>query len=138
MIKNFFKVAVRNLWHNKSFSIINIAGLAIGMAAAMLILLWVQNELSYDRFYKGADRIALLYSRDINNGQLSVWNNTPAQMAPIIKKEYPEIEDVARFRTVYFLVTVSEKHMNTEGGFADSTFLSVLNFPYWREMLKTR
>jgi len=129
MIRNFLKVAIRNLWRNKTFSIINIAGLAIGMAAAILILLWVQNELSYDRFYKDTDRIALLYSRDINNGQLTVWNNTPAQMAPVIKKEYPEIEDAARFRTVYFLVTVGDKHMNTEGGFADSTFLSVLNFP---------
>ncbi|MGZ3999900.1 MAG: ABC transporter permease, partial [Mucilaginibacter sp.] len=129
MIKNFLKIAFRSLWRNKSFSIINISGLAIGMAAAMLILLWVQNELSYDRFYKNTNRVALMYSRDINNGRLDVWNNTPAEMAPVIKKDYPEIEDAARFRTVYFLMTVGEKHMNTEGGFADSTFLSVLNFP---------
>ena len=86
MIKNFLKVAIRNLWRNKTFSIINIAGLAIGMAAAILILLWVQNELSYDRFYNNVDRIALMYSRDINNGQLSVRNSTPAQMAPVIKR----------------------------------------------------
>ena len=129
MIKNFLKVAIRSLWRNKSFSVINIAGLAIGMGSAMLIFLWVQNELSHDRFYAHADRIALMYSRDINNGRLDVWNNTPAEMAPVIKKDYPEIEDAARFRTVYFLMTVGEKHMNTEGGFADSTFLSVLNFP---------
>jgi len=129
MVPNFFKVAFRTLWRSKSFSAINVSGLAIGMAAAMLILLWVQNELNYDRFYKNADRIALMYSRDINNGRLDVWNNTPAEMAPVIKKDYPEIEDAARFRTVYFLMTVGEKHMNTEGGFADSSFLSVLNFP---------
>jgi ABC-type antimicrobial peptide transport system permease subunit/AraC-like DNA-binding protein len=137
MVPNFFKVAFRTLWRSKSFSAINIAGLAIGMGSAMLILLWVQNELSHDRFYAHIDRIALMYSRDMNNGRVDVWNNTPAQMAPIIKKDYPEIEDAARFRTVYFLVTVGEKHMNTEGGFADSTFLSVLDFPLLEGSAKT-
>src|ERR1700733_15079634 len=97
MIRNYLKVAIRNLWRNKSFSAINISGLAIGMAAAMLILLWVQNEISYDRFYKKTDRIAVLYSRDKDNGQLDVWNRTPALMAAELKTNYPEVEDVARF-----------------------------------------
>lgn len=129
MVKNFFKVAIRNLWRNKSFSFINIAGLTIGMAAAILILLWVQNELSYDRFYKKADNIALLYSRDANNGRVDLWSNTSALIAPDLKKDYPEVEDAVRFRTVYFLTSVGDRHFNTEGAFADSTFLSVLNFP---------
>ena len=51
MIKNFFKTAYRNLLRNKGFSTINITGLAIGMASAILILLWIQNEVSYDRFH---------------------------------------------------------------------------------------
>ena len=129
MIKNFLKIAVRNLWRNKGFSIINISGLAIGMAAAMLILLWVQNELSYDRFYKNTGRIYLMYSRDMDNGRLAAWNNVPALMAPALKKDYPEVEDAARFRTVYFLVTNGDKHFNLEGSFADSSFLAVLDFP---------
>jgi putative ABC transport system permease protein len=57
MIRNFLKVAIRNLWRNKGFSAMNIVGLAIGMVAAMLILLWVQNEFSFDRFYQKTDRI---------------------------------------------------------------------------------
>jgi len=129
MIRNFLKIAFRSLWRNKSFSIINISGLAIGMAAAILILLWVQNELSYDRFYTSTDRIAQLFSRDINNGQLNVWGNTSGLMAQELKKSYPEVEDAARFRTVYFLTTVGDNHFNSEGAFADSTFLSVLDFP---------
>ena len=52
MIKNFFKVAFRNLLRNKGFSFINIFGLAIGMASAILILLWIQNEVSYDQFHE--------------------------------------------------------------------------------------
>jgi len=129
MLRNFFKIAFRNLWRNKGFSAINIAGLAIGMAAAMLIFLWVQNEISYDRFYSNTDRTCVLYSRDMYNGQLDVWNRVPALMAPTLKKDYPEVQNAARFRTVYFLVSKEEKHLNGEGAFADSSFLSILNFP---------
>lgn len=132
MIKNYLKITIRNLWRNKSFSAINIAGLAIGMAAAMLILLWVQNEISYDRFYSKTDRISLMYSRDMNNGKIDVWNRTAALMAPALKKDYPEVEDVVRFNNVYFLMTAGEKHLNVRGAFADSGFLSVLNFPLLR------
>ena len=52
MLKNYFKIAFRNLLRNKAFSFINIAGLAVGMASAMLILLWIQNEMSHDRFHE--------------------------------------------------------------------------------------
>ena len=137
MIKSYLKIALRNLWRNKSFSVINIAGLAIGMAAAILILLWVQNELSYDCFYKKTDRISLLYSRDMNNGKIDVWNRTAALLSPTLKKDYPEVEDVARFSNVYFLVNAGEKHINLRGAFADSSFLSILNFPLLKGNAKT-
>jgi putative ABC transport system permease protein len=137
MLKNFLKIAIRNLWRNKAFSAINISGLAIGMAAAMLILLWVQNELGYDRFYTNSDRIALLYSREMNNGALNVWGNTSGLMAQELKKKYPEVEDAARFRPVYFLTTVGDHHFNSEGAFADSAFLSILNFPLLKGSAKT-
>ena len=57
MIKNYFKIAFRNITRHKAYSLINISGLAIGMACSILILLWVQHELSYDRFHKNADHI---------------------------------------------------------------------------------
>ncbi|MGZ3950520.1 MAG: ABC transporter permease, partial [Flavisolibacter sp.] len=57
MIGNYFKIAFRNLFRNKAFSLINISGLAIGMASAMLILLWIQNEVSYDQFHEKKNRI---------------------------------------------------------------------------------
>jgi len=137
MIKNYLKVAIRNLWRNKSFSVINITGLAVGMASAMLILLWIQNEISYDRFYQNTGRIHLMYSRDVDNGKLDVWGRVPALMAPALKRNYPEVEDAVRFRNVYFLMTVGEKHLNVEGSFADSSFLSVLNFPLLEGNAKT-
>jgi putative ABC transport system permease protein len=130
MLKNFFLVAVRNLWRNKSFSTINILGLAIGMAAALLIGLWVQNEFSYDSFYTNAGRTYQLYTRAEYNGAIDAWPRVTSLMAPTLKKDYAEVEDAVRFRRVYFLLTEGEKRVNLEGGFVDSGFLSVFNLPF--------
>src|SRR5689334_13424431 len=105
MIKNHFKITIRNLLRNKTFSVINIVGLAIGMASAILILLWIQNEINFDRFHKNTDRIYLMYSRDKDNGKVDAWGRTPALMAPTLKEDYPEVEDAVRFNVVYFLLT---------------------------------
>jgi putative ABC transport system permease protein len=129
MLKNFFKITFRNLLRNKAFATINILGLTIGMASAMLILLWVQNELSYDRFYQKTDRLYMMYNRDKFGGELHAWNSTPKIMATTIKKDYPEVEDAARFTNITFLVTVGEKHLNTRGAFTDSSFLRMFSFP---------
>jgi putative ABC transport system permease protein len=137
MLKNFIRVTLRNLWRNKGISAINLAGLSIGMAAAILILLWVHNEMSYDRFHVKTDRIALLYSRDVNNGQLDVWPRTSSLIAPVLKKDYPEIEDAIRFRNVFFLTSTGDKHFNPRGAFADSGFLSVFSFPLLEGNAKT-
>jgi putative ABC transport system permease protein len=129
MIKNFWKVAWRNLIRNKSFSFINICGLAIGMASFILIMLWVQQEMSYDRFYSKTNRIYKIYSRDKVNGELQAIEQSPNAMAAALKKDYPEVEDAVRFRNVTFLASAGEKHMNALGAFADSGFLSMFDFP---------
>jgi putative ABC transport system permease protein len=129
MLDHFFKITLRNLWRNKTFSAINIIGLSIGMASALLIGLWIQNEVSVDRFHEKADRIHLLYSREDNNGKPDVWPRVSALMAPELKKDYPEVEDAVKFRIVFFLMTEGDKHLNLRGAFADSTFLSVFSFP---------
>jgi hypothetical protein len=74
--KNYFKIAFRNLLRNKAFSFINIAGLAIGMASAMLILLWIQNEMSHDNFHEKIGRLYTMNNRDKFNGELWAWNTT--------------------------------------------------------------
>src|SRR5882757_8395728 len=129
MFESYFKIALRNIIKNRGYSFINISGLAIGMAATMLILMWVQNEISVDRFHEKTDRIYQMYSRDENNGQLDVWGNTPALLAPELKQSYGEVEDAVRFRIVYFLTKTGEKHYNVAGAFADPNFLSVFSFP---------
>ena len=129
MLKNYFKVAFRNLLRNKAFSFINISGLAIGMASAILILLWIQNEMSHDRFHAKGDRIYVMNNRDHFNGKLWAWNTTPKILGPTLKADYPEVEDVARINRCSFLFTVDDKHLNVQGVFTDSGFLNIFSFP---------
>jgi ABC-type antimicrobial peptide transport system permease subunit len=129
MLKNYFKIAIRNLTRNKGFSFINIAGLAIGMASALLITLWVQNELCVDRIYPKTDRLYMLYNRGIFSGETIVWNQTPKSIVPELKKHYPSAEDATRYLDNRFLVTVGNTHLNSIGGIADSGFLNMFGFP---------
>ena len=130
MLRNFFKIAFRNLLRNKGFSVINIAGLAIGMASAILILLWIQNELSYDRFHEKGDRIFTANNRDKFNGEVWAWNTTPKILGPTMKLEYPaDVEDIARANSTTFLLSIGDKHLNSEGIFTDSGFLTMFSLP---------
>ena len=95
MLKNYLKIAFRNLIRKKVFSFINIFGLAIGMACTILILLWVQDELSYDNFNKNGDNIyRVLYESD--NRADGIWGTSPGLLAPEAKKVIPEVVDAAR------------------------------------------
>jgi ABC-type antimicrobial peptide transport system permease subunit len=130
MIKNYFKIAYRNLLRNKSFSIINISGLTIGMASAILILLWIQNEVSYDRFYTKINRLHEVWSNDKINGSIRSLTNTPEIMAPALKKDYPEVEDVTRVQWTRNLFSVNgENKLMSTGAVVDHGFLNMFNFP---------
>jgi len=131
MLRSYLKIAFRNLTRNKSFSILNIAGLAIGMASAMLILLWVENELKYDNFYKNSDRLYQSWNRDRGNKELNCWNNTPKILGPTLKKDYPEIEKATRVNwDATTLLNVGEKKLNVTGTMVDPDFLTMFGFPF--------
>jgi putative ABC transport system permease protein len=99
MIKNYFKIAFRNLWKNKGYSAINIFGLAAGLATCLLITLYITDELSYDRFYKNADRIYRINS-DIQFGAGKLhMTQTSDMMGQALKKDYPQVEAYARVYT---------------------------------------
>jgi putative ABC transport system permease protein len=129
MLKNYFKIAFRNLWKRKGYSAINILGLSIGMASAILILLWIQNELSFDRSFKKSDRLYMMFNRDKFDGKLWAWGSTPKIMGPTIKHDYPEVEAMSRYDNITFLSTVGEKKINARGAFADTGFLNMFDFP---------
>ena len=129
MFKNFLKIAYRNLLRNKGFSAINIAGLTVGMASALLILLWIQNEVSYDKFHKNKDYLYEAWNRGTFNNKLQCWHSTPKILGPTLKQEYPEIADVARTNNQWFVTTVGLKQISCSGIFADPSFLKMFSFP---------
>jgi predicted permease len=125
MIKNYIKIAWRNLFRNRGYAFMNIAGLSVGMAAVVLISLWIQDELVQDRSYPTADRLYKVYSKDTFNGKSQIWGNTPGPVAGAIKTDFPEVEDVVRFSEDSELLTVGEKRLNVAGAIADNGFLNV-------------
>src|ERR1700712_404323 len=134
MIRNFFIVAFRNLRRNQVFSTINILGLAVGMASAMLIGLWIRSEMGYDRFHA---KEARLYQAFRNEQDGNTRPNTPKILAPTLKANFPEIEDAVRWRNTNFLLTVGDRHFNVPGNFTDSGFLQMFSFPLLEGNAKT-
>jgi putative ABC transport system permease protein len=130
MLKNYLKIALRNLLRNKGFSAINIVGLAIGMASALLILLWINNELGYDQFHEKKDRIYEAWNRATFSGELRCWNTTPKILARTMEKDFPEVEQAVRVNWGNSLLfTVGEKRLTIQGNMVDSNFLQVFSFP---------
>ena len=113
MIINYLKLAFRNFNRNKGLSFINILGLAIGMAVCILLLLWVQDELSYDNFHQNGDNLHRVIQVGVwNDGETYGSSTIPYSLTPIMQEEYPEVADHVRLRTL------SERMMQVE----DKTF----------------
>ena len=91
MIRNYLKIAWRNIAHNKSFSAINILGLALGMACSLLILLWIQDEFSVDAHHANGPQLYNVMERQFFDGKVEARSGTPALLADELKKEFPEI-----------------------------------------------
>mgnify|MGYP000667707632 CR=1 FL=1 len=98
MIKNYLKTAVRNLFKHKGYTLINILGLAIGMASCLLILLFVRHELSYDGYHQNSDRIYRIAMAARWGGRDFDITVVPAVTAKTMVADFPEVEDAVRFR----------------------------------------
>jgi putative ABC transport system permease protein len=130
MLKNYFKVAFRSLLRNKGYAFINIAGLSIGMASAVLILLWVQNETGFDRFHKNEATLYEAWNRGVFDNKLQCWSTTPKILGPTLKQEYPEIANTARVNWGNnLLFTIGDKRLMVSGTCTDPAFLSMFSFP---------
>lgn len=125
MIKNYLKIAFRNIQRHKGYSFINIAGLALGIACCTLILLWVQDELSYDRFHENAEN---LYAPTFSNGSTV----TPTALAEYLKAEYPEITHASRFSGIGSnLLKYEDTEINENYGIAvDPDFLEMFTYRF--------
>src|SRR5882757_7892405 len=130
ILHNYGKTIGRNLLRNKTFSIINITGLAIGMASALLILLWIRSELSFDLFHEKKDRIYQVFNRGTFDGKVECWPATPMVLAPALEKEYPQVEEAARINWVgAFVLSNGDKHLQTQGDLTDASFFRIFSFP---------
>lgn len=126
----FFKVAVRNLQRNSSISAVNISGLAVGIAGAVLILLWVQNQLSYDQFHTNKDRVYQVLNRTKVDGTLQAWASTPMPLAPALKADYGQVEEAVRTNWIgSFVLKNGDKKLETQGLTTDPGFLKLFSFP---------
>jgi putative ABC transport system permease protein len=131
MIRNYLKTASRSLWKNKFYSIINISGLAIGLASGIMLLLWVQNELSYDKFNKQYKHIYNLSSHFSFNGEERTWTGVPGPLA-VYAKSFAQVKSIVRIHN-YFDQVLSDKEKkkifdgNNVAG-VDTGFFSMFNF----------
>jgi len=138
MFKNYLKIAWRNLIRNKSFSLLNIVGLSIGLAVTALILIWINFETGIDQFHDKKNRIYEVYNQYPVDGEIWTWNSTPKIMAPTIKKDYPEVESVSRYNyDDTFLFSVGDKRMKATGTIVDPDFLSIFSFPLVEGSIET-
>jgi putative ABC transport system permease protein len=132
MLKNYVKTAWRNLLHNKFYSAINISGLAIGLAVGMLILLWVQDELSFDRFHKQAQNIYRLELFGGTGTSRQIWQTGVAPIGPLVKQQLPQVRDFVRLtgNYEYSLYKYQDKVFGDEHSvFADPSLFTVFDFP---------
>ena len=132
MIRNYIKTAWRNLLKSKFYSLINIAGLTVGLAIGILVLLWVRNELSFDTFHKNAKNIYRLELFGGTGSSRQIWQVGVAPIGPLVKKQLPQVQEQVRltgnFR--YTLYKYQDKSFGSENAiFADPTFFSVFDFP---------
>jgi len=137
MIRNYFKIAFRNIIRNKVFALINILGLAVGMACFILITLWIQDELSFDKFHANKDNLYLL---TIIHPDDVVDRNVPYALAPRLADEFPEFSQFTRIYEYGLLTTCTFKYQPENGipvmfyednvKFVDPSFFSMFSFPF--------
>ncbi|MDG3582849.1 ABC transporter permease [Galbibacter pacificus] len=129
MIKNYFKIAFRNLWKRRGFSLLNILGLAIGFTAGFLILMYVDFELSYDNFHSKGERIYRVASDIEINSKENQANKPDWATPPLLASQFPEIQSAVRI--LYMPLTVRNNHLKFRENNAiavDSGFFEVFDF----------
>ena len=136
MFKNYLKIAFRNLIRHKTYSFINIAGLAIGIAICILIFLFIKNELNYDTFHENADKIFRVNSVFDIRGNVHTQAVTQAPLGPAMKGDLPEVEFATRFSTRGSVVKYQDKTFKETLTFADHDVFKMFSFPLLRGRAK--
>jgi len=140
MLRHYIKISLRSIKRHKGYSFINIAGLAVGMACCILAFLWVQNELSYDRFHKNNNELFRIISVEHLEDQITHVAKTPNPLGPSLKNEYPEIVAFTRYSGSYsgWFLRYGDKFFDKEViSHADPNFFEVFRFSFIKGDPKT-
>ncbi len=140
MLISYFKTTVRNFLKNKAFSFINIFGLAIGMACCLLILLWVQDELGFDRFHKKGEQIYRITTTILTKERLTRTVGSPAPLGQTLVKEFPEVENACRVQSGWdgWRLHYGEKYFfNEKLAAVDPSFFEIFTFEFVKGNPKT-
>ncbi len=131
MFKNYLKIAWRSLLKSKFYTVINISGLAVGLATGIMLLLWVQNELSYDKFNKDYQNIYQFSTRVQSNGEPMTWTGVPAPLA-VFAKSIPNVQSLVRTQSEFDQVLSDKERKKIFDGnaiaYVDSGFFSMFSF----------
>jgi predicted permease len=131
MFANYLKTTFRNLWKNKGYSSLNIFGLAIGIACAALIFLWVEDEVNYNDYYSNKENLYKIKDHQTYDGTTFTFDATPGPLAAGIKNEIPGIKATSRYTFGnQLLFSVGDKNINEPGNYVDSSFLKMLQLEF--------
>lgn len=130
MLRNYFKIAFRNLWRAKAFSFINILGLALGITCSILILLWVKDERSVDAFHKNSEQLYNIYETQFYDGKIEAARSTPGVMPEEIKKVFPEVQYASGFASdEENTFQAGDKRIKETGNYAGADFFKMFSYP---------
>jgi putative ABC transport system permease protein len=127
MIRNYFKIAFRNLIKNKGYSAINIGGLAVGMSVAMLIGLWVFDELSFNRSHQNYDRIGQVWQFVSFDVEKAPYNVSPVPLADELRTKYPDFQAVSLSKSESFVLASGEKRFAKTGNSVQPDFVGMMS-----------
>ena len=132
MFKNYFTITYRNLLKQKLYAFINIGGLAIGLTCFILIMLYIQHELSYDRFFENSDSIHRVYHRQPGNIYFDsdYFSVTPAQLATTLTAEFPEVTHATSVKDQMVLLAYNDSHFWEYGYLADTSFFDIFSYSF--------
>jgi putative ABC transport system permease protein len=140
MLSNYFKVAIRVMLRNKSYSFINLFSLALGITAFAFLFLWIQNEFTYDQFHPDKDRLYKVWNRDLANGKINSWDVTARVLAPTLKEEFTAVERATSYMAwgdEHLFIEGEKRLLKTTGAYADADILTMFGFPLLKGEAKT-
>ena len=138
MLKNYFKIAWRNLRKNIPFTVINISGLALGLTCSILISLWVKDEYAVDAFHKNTDRIYVVVSREYADNEINGTYDTPGLLGEELKNAMPEVELACNYSSgENRTLSVGDRKVKVQGNFAGMDFFKIFSYPLLQGTIET-